>query len=168
MLLSCNKRNIYWLRSKIILPKVAVWSQILMLLKVRIKNTSNELSDITCKIFLFRVNYILTVLAFGIKILSLKVKTWGKLLNLYFYETVPYNDLMLLSCNKRNIYWLRSKIILPKVAVWSQILMLLKVRIKNTSNELSDITCKIFLFRVNYVLTVLPFGIKIFSLKVKT
>ena len=63
-----------------------------------------------------------------------------------------YNDLTLLSCNKRNIYWLRNKFTLPKISVWSQILMLLKECINNTSNELSDITFKLFFFRKNCTL----------------
>ena len=48
----------------------------------------------------------------------------------------------------------RQNYLTESIAVWSQILMLLKERIKNTSNALSDITCKLFFFRANYALTV--------------
>ena len=88
-----------------------------------------------------------------------------KVLKPLFLWNRPYNELMLLSCNKRNIYWLRNKIIFPKVAVWSKMLMLLKEGINNSPNDLSDITCKLFFFRVNYDLTALAFGISIFLLK---
>ena len=44
-----------------------------------INNTSDELSHITCTLFFFRVDYALTVLAFGMKIFSLKTKAGGKL-----------------------------------------------------------------------------------------
>ena len=53
-----------------------------MLLKEGINNTSTEVSDITCKLFFFRVNDALPALVPGINIFSLKTETRGKPLHL--------------------------------------------------------------------------------------
>ena len=59
-----------------------------MLLKEGINNTSNELSDITFRIFFFRVTYSLPGLTLGKNIFSLKTEMRGKPLSHYTVKKI--------------------------------------------------------------------------------